>query len=73
MKKTLIVGTVAYDDIETNNGSSGKVLGGAGTYIALACSYFGSKASVVSVVGGDFDKKHLEMLNNKGIDTSPIK
>ena len=36
MKKTLIVGTVAYDDIETNKGNSGKILGGAGTYIALA-------------------------------------
>ena len=51
MKKTLIVGTVAYDDIETNKGNSGKILGGAGTYIALACSHFESKASIVSVVG----------------------
>ena len=40
MKKTLIVGTVAYDEIETSKGSSGKILGGAGTYIALACSHF---------------------------------
>ena len=72
MKKILIVGTVAYDDIETNKGNSGKILGGAGTYIALACSHFNSKTSVVSVVGGDFDKKHLELLENKGIDTSPI-
>ena len=37
MKKTLIVGTVAYDDIETPYGSSGKILGGSGTYISLAC------------------------------------
>ena len=55
MKKTLIVGTVAYDDIQTSKGNSGKILGGAGTYIALACSHFESKASIVSVVGGDFD------------------
>ena len=72
MKKTLIVGTVAYDDIETNKGNSGKILGGAGTYIALACSHFESKASIVSVVGGDFDKKYLETLKEKGIDTTPI-
>ena len=54
MKKTLIVGTVAYDEIETVKGNSGKVLGGAGTYIALSCSHFKSNSSVVSVVGGDF-------------------
>ena len=62
MKKILIVGTVAYDEIETKKGSSGKILGGAATYIALACSHFNLNASVVSVVGGDFEKAHLELL-----------
>ena len=38
-KHVLITGTVAFDDIETPNGSSGKIIGGAGTYIALA-EYF---------------------------------
>ena len=72
MKKTLIVGTVAYDDIETAKGSSGRVLGGSGTYIALACSHFASQSSVVSVVGGDFEQRHLDLLNKKGIETSSI-
>ena len=72
MKKTLIVGTVAYDEIETPNGSSGKILGGAGTYIALACAHFKSKASIVSVVGGDFETKYLDLLESKGIDTNSI-
>lgn len=72
MKKILIVGTVAYDEIETKKGNSGKILGGAGTYIALACSHFKSKASVVSVVGGDFETKHLDLLESKGIDTSAV-
>jgi len=72
MKKTLIVGTVAYDDIETAKGSSGRVLGGSGTYIALACSHFASHSSVVSVVGGDFEQRHLDLLNKKGIETSSI-
>jgi sugar/nucleoside kinase (ribokinase family) len=72
MKKTLIVGTVAYDEIETSKGSSGKILGGAGTYIALACSQFKSEASVVSVVGGDFETAHLELLKNKGVDIRSI-
>jgi sugar/nucleoside kinase (ribokinase family) len=72
MKKTLIVGTVAYDEIETSKGSSGKILGGAGTYIALATSHFNSKSAIVSVVGGDFEEKHLNLLESKGIDISPI-
>ena len=72
MKKTLIVGTVAYDEIETSKGNSGKILGGAGTYIALACSHFKLNASVVSVVGGDFEKAHLELLKNKGVDVGSI-
>ena len=72
MKKTLIVGTVAYDEIETVKGNSGKVLGGAGTYIALSCSHFKSNSSVISVVGGDFEKKHLALLESKGVDISAI-
>jgi len=72
MNKTLIVGTVAYDDIETAYGSSGRVLGGSGTYIALACSHFKNFSSVVSVVGGDFEQKHMDLLNKKGVKTSSI-
>ena len=72
MKKTLIVGTVAYDEIETSKGSSGKILGGAGTYIALATSHFNSKSAIVSVVGGDFEEKYLKLLESKGVDISPI-
>ena len=72
MKKTLIVGTVAYDDIETTYGSSGRTLGGSGTYIALACAHFKTLSSVVSVVGGDFEQKHLDLLNKKGVQTSSI-
>ena len=72
MKKTLIVGTVAYDEIETPKGSSGKILGGAGTYIALATSHFNSKSAIVSIVGGDFEEKYFNLLESKGIDISPI-
>ena len=72
MKKTLIVGTVAYDDIETAQGSSGRILGGSGTYIALACSHFKTLSSVVSVVGGDFEQRHIDLLNKKGVKTSSI-
>lgn len=73
MSKLLAVGTVAFDAIETPFGKTDKVLGGAGTYIALAASHFPSvKTAIVSVVGGDFPEKHLQLLRDKKIDTSAI-
>ena len=72
MKKTLIVGTVAYDEIETPKERSGKILGGAATYIGLSASLFDIKPSIISVVGGDFKKEHLELLKSKGINTDSI-
>ena len=63
MKKTLIVGTVAYDEIETPTESTGKIIGGAGTYIGLSASLFDTQSSIISIVGCDFEKENLEMLN----------
>ena len=72
MSKLLIVGTVAFDAIETPFGKTDKILGGAGTYIGLSASNFGIKSGIVSVVGGDFPQEYLDMLNAKNIDTSGI-
>jgi len=72
LKKTLIVGTVAFDEIETPKESSGKILGGAATYIGLSSALFDSRASIISVVGGDFDQKHLDLLRSKGLNTDSI-
>ena len=72
MKKTLIVGTVAYDEIETPTDSSGKILGGAGTYIGLSASIFDINPSIISIVGGDFEQKYLDLLISKGINVSSI-
>ena len=72
MKKTLIVGTVAFDEIETPKESSGKILGGAATYIGLSSALFDSRASIISVVGGDFDQKYLDLLRSKGLNTDSI-
>ena len=72
MKKILIIGTVAYDEIETTTGSSGKILGGAATYIGLGASLLNSKSSIISIVGGDFEHKNLKMLKFKGINTDSI-
>ena len=72
MKKILIIGTVAYDEIETTTGSSGKILGGAATYIGLSASMFNSKSSIISIVGGDFEYENLKLLKIKGINTDSI-
>tara|TARA_B100002019_G_scaffold283725_1_gene290484 strand:- start:601 stop:1512 length:912 start_codon:yes stop_codon:yes gene_type:complete len=72
MKKILIIGTVAYDEIETTTGSSGKILGGAATYIGLSASLLNSKTSIISIVGGDFEYKNLKLLKLKGINTDSI-
>ena len=72
MSKLLIVGTVAFDAIETPFGKTDKILGGAATYIGLSASNFGVKSGIVSVVGGDFPKEYLDMLEAKNIDTSGI-
>ena len=71
-KNVLITGTVAFDDIETPHGSSGKIIGGAGTYIALAASVFSKKISLISVIGDDFLEKDIEMLQSKNINTEMI-
>ena len=70
--KILITGTVAFDDIETPFGSSGKVIGGAGTYIALASSLFTKNLAIVSIIGEDFPQKEIKFLNSRGIDTKMI-
>ena len=72
MKKILIVGTVAYDEIETPTESSGKILGGAGTYVGLSASLFKTSASIISIVGGDFEQEKLDLLKEKGINTDSI-
>ncbi len=72
MSKLLIVGTVAFDAIETPFGKTDKILGGAATYISLAASQFNINSGIVSVVGGDFPKEFLQTLNKKRIDTSGI-
>ncbi|WP_411766240.1 PfkB family carbohydrate kinase [Winogradskyella sp. A3E31] len=72
MSKLVIVGTVAFDAIETPFGKTDKILGGAGTFIGLAASQFNVDASVVSIVGGDFPQEYLDLLADRNIDISGI-
>jgi sugar/nucleoside kinase (ribokinase family) len=72
MNKLLIVGTVAFDAIETPFGKTEKILGGAATFIGLSASFFNVKSAIVSVVGEDFPQEYLDLLSNRDIDISGI-
>ena len=72
MGNLLIVGTVAFDDIETPFGKSDKILGGAATFIGLSASHFQVDSGIISVVGGDFPKSYLEIFKERNIDISGL-
>jgi sugar/nucleoside kinase (ribokinase family) len=64
----LVVGTVAFDAIETPFGKTDKIIGGAATYISLSASYFTKEINLVSVVGDDFPKSTVKMLQGRGVN-----
>ena len=64
----LVVGSLAIDSIETPFGSAPKALGGSATYVSLAASYFTNPIRLVGVVGGDFPKEGLRMLEERHVD-----
>jgi sugar/nucleoside kinase (ribokinase family) len=72
MNKLLIVGTVAFDAIETPFGKTDKILGGAATYIGLSASFFNLQSAIVSVVGDDFPQEYLDLLTDRNIDISGL-
>lgn len=68
----IVVGSMAFDDIETPFGKSNKIIGGAGTYIAYAASHFHAPIQQVSVVGYDFPQEELEELKSKGVQLDAV-
>lgn len=68
----LIVGTVAFDAIETPFGKTEKIIGGAATYISLSSSFFTKKLKLVSVVGEDFPKTAIKMMEKHGVCTKGL-
>ena len=68
----LTVGSVAFDAIETPYGKTDKIVGGAGTFISIASSYFVENQNIISVVGDDFPKGTLDELNSRGINTDGL-
>jgi sugar/nucleoside kinase (ribokinase family) len=68
----VVVGSVAFDAIETPFGKTDKIIGGAGTYISLAASYFSASPKLISVVGGDFPREYIDLLSRHGIITEGL-
>lgn len=68
----LTVGSVAFDAIETPFGKTDKIVGGAGTFIALSASFFEQNQKLVSVVGDDFPQEMIDKLSAKGVDTEGL-
>lgn len=63
----VVVGSVAYDGVETPHGRVDRMLGGAATYISLAASFF-TKPKLVGIVGDDFAHADTELLRSRGVD-----
>lgn len=63
----VVVGSVAYDGVETPHGKVERMLGGACTYIALSASFF-TQPKIVAVVGDDFAQEDTDLLVSRGID-----
>ena len=72
MNDVLIIGTVAFDTIETPFGKVEKALGGSATYASFAASFF-SKPALISVVGDDFPKDYIELIKKRGISIDGLK
>src|SRR4051794_11409172 len=67
----VVIGSVAYDGVETPHGKRERMLGGAATYISLSASYF-TKPSLVAVGGDDFAAEDRQLLASKGIDLAGL-
>ncbi|MCC5926002.1 MAG: sugar kinase [Bacteroidetes bacterium] len=69
----LIVGSVAYDGIETPFGKRDRILGGSATYLSITSSYFTGDVNLVGVVGHDFEASDIEILRNRGVNLDGLK
>lgn len=68
----MTVGSVAFDAIETPFGKTDKIIGGAGTFIALSSSNFVKEQKIISVVGDDFPQEMLDVLAARGVDLTGL-
>ena len=69
--KLVVLGTLAFDSIQTPFGKAENILGGSATYFSLAASYF-SETGVIGVIGSDFPAEYLKLLEERGIDLKGV-
>ena len=72
MSKVIVVGTLAFDTIETPYGKVERVIGGSAPFASLAAKTKNVECAIVSIVGNDFPKSYLDLLVSKGIDISEV-
>ena len=72
MSKIIIVGTLAFDTIETPFGKVERVLGGSAPFASLAAKTKDIECAIISIVGNDFPKKYIDIFKNKGVDVSQV-
>lgn len=72
MSKIIIVGTLAFDTIETPFGKVERVLGGSAPFASLAAKTKDIECAIISIVGNDFPKKYIDIFEDKGIDVSQV-
>ena len=72
MSKIIIVGTLAFDTIETPFGKVERVLGGSAPFASLAAKTRDVECAVISIVGSDFPKKYIDLFQDRGIDVSQV-
>lgn len=68
----LVIGSVAFDALETPFGKTDKIIGGAATYISLSASFFTKQINLVAVVGDDFPQDKINLLQEKGVNTEGL-
>ncbi len=68
----LVVGTMAFDELITPFGESGKIIGGSATYAALSAANFADDISIVSIIGEDFPQAKLDLMQSRGINLEGV-
>lgn len=68
----LVVGTVAFDSVETPHASAERILGGSAAYFAMTASFF-APVQLVGVIGEDFPQEYLDLLSGRGVDLEGLK
>ena len=68
-KDIVVVGSVAFDDIETIKGKKNRLLGGSAIYFSIASSLY-TKTHLIGIIGNDFNQKYVDMLHDKSISTN---